>query len=79
MEEVVLESRGSQYGGQLRKSKFVQILKLTLMPSGAPQLAAPSQPLLLAGEASLPVDTFPFFLTSVILSPNQAPRAYLTT
>jgi hypothetical protein len=42
-------------------------------------LAAPSQPLLLAGEASLPVDTFPFFLTSVILSPNQAPRAYLTT
>lgn len=35
LEEVVLQSWGSQYGSQLRKSKL-QIHKVTLMPSRAP-------------------------------------------
>lgn len=42
-QEIVLESRGSQYGGQLRKSTCVQIWKVTSMPSGAPRPPVPCQ------------------------------------
>lgn len=42
-QEIVLESRGSQYSGQLRKSKCVRIWKVTSMPSGAPRLPVPCQ------------------------------------
>lgn len=42
-QEIVLESRGSQYSGQLGKSKCVQIWKVTSMPSGAPRLPVPCQ------------------------------------
>lgn len=89
LEEVVLESRGGQYGSQLKERNSSEG---TLIFPGVPQAAAPSPDKLTemgAGRRDLPSPSGTFcFDSSYIatpcpsppcLTPNQAPRSHLVT